>query len=182
MIAGAGGERDDDLRRGSPPSRRLERRADFEIDEDAHNVFLTDRGALAVEASLGCGSMSLPKLEPGAASRNALHAEALLRRDVDYIVRGGAVELVDELTGRVAGNRQWPDGLQAAIEAKGDCRSEPKGGSSARSRSSTSSRKYPRLCGMTATAHAGRGATGNLRPRGGDRPVAPACSASTSRT
>ena len=50
--------------------------------------------------------------------RNALHAEHLLRRDVDYIVRDGRVELVDEFTGRVAEDRQWPDGLQAALEAK----------------------------------------------------------------
>ena len=48
----------------------------------------------------------------------ALHAEALLRRDVDYIVRDGKVELVDEFRGRVAQRRRWPDGLQAAVEAK----------------------------------------------------------------
>ena len=48
----------------------------------------------------------------------ALHAQALLHRDVDYIVRGGAVELVDEMRGRVAQRRRWPDGLQAAVEAK----------------------------------------------------------------
>ena len=48
----------------------------------------------------------------------ALHAHALLHRDVDYIVRDGAVELIDEMRGRVAQRRRWPDGLQAAVEAK----------------------------------------------------------------
>ncbi|NHW87792.1 accessory Sec system translocase SecA2, partial [Escherichia coli] len=48
----------------------------------------------------------------------ALHAHALLHRDVDYIVRDGTVELIDEMRGRVAQRRRWPDGLQAAVEAK----------------------------------------------------------------
>ena len=48
----------------------------------------------------------------------ALHAHALLTRDVDYIVRDGTVELIDEMRGRVAQRRRWPDGLQAAVEAK----------------------------------------------------------------
>ena len=42
----------------------------------------------------------------------------LLLRDVDYIVRDGRIEIVDELTGRVVQDRHWPDGLQAALEAK----------------------------------------------------------------
>ena len=48
----------------------------------------------------------------------ALHAHALLERDVDYIVRDGTVELIDEMRGRVAQRRRWPDGLHAAVEAK----------------------------------------------------------------
>ena len=45
-------------------------------------------------------------------------AEYLLNRDVDYIVRKGRVEIIDEFTGRVVEDRHWPDGLQAAVEAK----------------------------------------------------------------
>ena len=48
----------------------------------------------------------------------ALHAETLLRRDRDYVVRDGRVEIVDEWTGRVADNRRWPHGIQPAVEAK----------------------------------------------------------------
>jgi preprotein translocase subunit SecA len=48
----------------------------------------------------------------------ALHARVLLRRDVDYIVRDGQIQIVDEFTGRVADDRHWPDGLQPALEAK----------------------------------------------------------------
>src|SRR5208282_1869305 len=57
----------------------------------------------------------------------ALQAEVLLRRDVDYIVRDGETALIDELTGRVAENRRWPHGLQAAIEAKERLAIQPEG-------------------------------------------------------
>src|SRR6202042_2956705 len=48
----------------------------------------------------------------------ALHAHALLRRDVDYIIRDGEVRLISASRGRVAELQRWPDGLQAAVEAK----------------------------------------------------------------
>jgi preprotein translocase subunit SecA len=68
---------------------------------------------------LGCGSLYVSDnqslLE---AVYCALHARALLLRDVDYIVRAGRIEIVDEYTGRVVEKRHWPDGLQAAVEAK----------------------------------------------------------------
>jgi preprotein translocase subunit SecA len=57
----------------------------------------------------------------------ALQAEVLLTRDVDYLVRDGAIALIDELTGRVAENRRWPYGLQAAIEAKERLAIQPQG-------------------------------------------------------
>ena len=44
---------------------------------------------------------------------------------VDYIVRDGVIELVDEFTGRVADKRRWPDGLQAALEAKENINTNP---------------------------------------------------------
>src|SRR5690606_41523778 len=48
----------------------------------------------------------------------ALHAHALLTRDVDYIVRDGRVQLINASRGRIALLQRWPDGLQAAVEAK----------------------------------------------------------------
>ena len=50
--------------------------------------------------------------------QDALHAHALLRRDVDYVVKDGAVLSVDELKGRVVADRRWPPALQTALEAK----------------------------------------------------------------
>ena len=72
-----------------------------------------------MEAALGCGNLfDEQNLRVLTAVQDALHAHALLRRDVDYVVKNGAVELVDEFKGRIAQNRRWPAGLQSAIEAK----------------------------------------------------------------
>ena len=100
--------------------RTLRAGVDFDTDEHAHNIALTEAGTARVEAALDCrgGLHETTHVALHAQLRHALHAEHLLRRDVDYIVRGGRVELVDESTGRVAERRHWPDGLQAAVEAK----------------------------------------------------------------
>jgi preprotein translocase subunit SecA len=137
--------------------RRLSPKVDFDTDEYDHNIFLTDRGAGQVERILDRGSLFTPEnASLLAAVRNALHAEYLLRRDVDYIVRRGTVELVDEFTGRVAENRRWPNGLQAAVEAKEGLNL----GSDGRILGSITLQHflklYPRLCGMTATARSSR--------------------------
>ena len=52
------------------------------------------------------------------AVQDSLHAHALLRRDVDYLVKNGAIESVDEFKGRIVQDRRWPAGLHTAIEAK----------------------------------------------------------------
>jgi preprotein translocase subunit SecA len=83
---------------------------------------------------------------------HALHAKHLLKIDKDYVVRNGNIEIVDELTGRVAENRRWPDGLHAAVEAKENCLKECNG----RILNSICLQHfltyYPRISGMTATA------------------------------
>ncbi|MGB7294875.1 MAG: accessory Sec system translocase SecA2, partial [Candidatus Aminicenantales bacterium] len=82
----------------------------------------------------------------------ALHAEALLRRDVDYIVRADRIEIVDEFTGRVVDNRHWPDGLQAAVEAKEGLARRSEGRILGSITLQHFFRLYPKLAGMTATA------------------------------
>src|SRR5262249_54391138 len=81
-----------------------------------------------------------------------LHAAVLLQRDIDYIVRDGRIELIDEFTGRVVPDRRWPDGLQAALEAKEGLAPQPHG---TILRSITLQHLlglYPKVGGMTATA------------------------------
>jgi len=125
----------------------------FDTDEYGRDVELTEAGIERVEQALGCGSLHSDENHLLLSEVNcALHARALLHRDVDYIVRGGRVVLVDELTGRVVDDRHWPDGLQAALEAKeGLART-----SDGRILGSITLQHflggYPRLGGMTGTA------------------------------
>jgi preprotein translocase subunit SecA len=76
----------------------------------------------------------------------------LLRRDVDYIVRGDRVELVDEMRGRVAQRRRWPDGLQAAVEAKEGITATAEGEILNTITVQAYVALYEHVCGMTATA------------------------------
>ena len=100
--------------------RRLVKGDDFTVDAGRRNVFLTDTGASRVERLLGIDSLyDEDNVSTTLVQVNvALHARELLRRDVDYIVRDGKVALVDSSRGRIADLQRWPDGLQAAVEAK----------------------------------------------------------------
>jgi preprotein translocase subunit SecA len=131
----------------------LEDSEDWETDENKRNVFLTDRGFDRIEEALGCSDLHSPGNYILLTEINqALHASTLLRRNVDYIVRDGRIELVDEFTGRVVDNRRWPDGLQAALEAKEGLPIRPGGRILGSITLQHFLRRYPGLSGMTATA------------------------------
>jgi preprotein translocase subunit SecA len=125
----------------------------FDLDEYARDVELTDAGIERVEQVLGCGSLHDERNYRLLTELNcALHAQVLLRRDVDYLVRDGRIGLIDELTGRVVADRHWPDGLQAALEAKEGIERQPDGRILGSITLQHFLRGYPRLCGMTGTA------------------------------
>lgn len=131
----------------------LEAGVDYSLDEYERNVFLTEKGTGVVEQIFGCGNLYDEKnLSLLVDVGNALHARALLKRDVDYIVRNGKIELVDEFTGRVADKRQWPYGLQEAIEAREGIYNESRGRIIASVTLQNFIRLYPRVSGMTGTA------------------------------
>ncbi len=133
--------------RGLTPNR------DFDTDTYSRNVNLTESGLDRAEEILGCGNLhDRENLLLLTGLNLALHAEVLLKRDVDYIVRDGIVELVDEFTGRVAQNRRWPHGLQAAVEAKEGVEVQPEGMIRGSITLIHLLRLYPKICGMTATA------------------------------
>jgi preprotein translocase subunit SecA len=133
----------------------------FDTDESGRDVELTEAGIEHVERALGCGGLHraenillLTELNCG------LHARVLLRRDVDYIVRNGRIEIVDEFTGRVVADRHWPDGLQSALEAKEGLERRPDGRILGSMTLQRFLRGYPRLGGMTGTA---RGSAAELQ-------------------
>jgi preprotein translocase subunit SecA len=153
VIAGSVEPAGGGLTRFAEIARELIEGVELATDEARRNVFLTDAGVERVEALLGGQSLFSEAGAPlMAAMRYALHAEVLLTRDVDYIVRGAGIELVDRFTGRVAEDRQWPSGLHAAVEAKEGLGPGAEGWILGSITLQHLLALYPRLCGMTATA------------------------------
>lgn len=133
--------------------RPLRNGLDFEIKVSGRNISFTETGLNRLEQRLGIPELhSAAHADTLARLNLALQAEFLLSRDVDYIVRDDAIELIDEFTGRVADNRKWPGGLQAALEAKESVTIQPQG----RILNSITLQHflelYRHLAGMTGTA------------------------------
>ncbi|WP_203745977.1 accessory Sec system translocase SecA2 [Catellatospora bangladeshensis] len=126
---------------------------DFEVIDDGRNVQLTDVGAALVERAWGGIHLYAPEnLHRLTAVNLALHARTLLSVDVDYIVKDGRIALVDEFRGRVARRRRWPDGLQAAVEAKEGLAATDEGEILATITVQAFIALYPTVAGMTGTA------------------------------
>jgi preprotein translocase subunit SecA len=133
--------------------RRFRLGVHYTVDVGAHNVALTDAGIREVEHAFGCGNLfEETNLRLHTAVQDALEAHALLRRDMDYLVKGGSIEMVDEFKGRIALNRRWPAGLQTAVEAKEGVVPKPQGMVLGSTTMQNLIALYPRVCGMTGTA------------------------------
>jgi preprotein translocase subunit SecA len=153
VIAGKTDKQGPELSRIIEVVRSLKPQIEYETDENERNIFLTDIGLSQVEEALKCGNLYEDRnLSILVNINNVLHAEMLLKRDVDYIVRNKKVELVDEFTGRVADKRHWPHGLQEAIEAKEGITSDLKGQIITSVTLQNFIRLYSKVCGMTGTA------------------------------
>jgi preprotein translocase subunit SecA len=153
VIAGALGAEEGESRRLAEVARGLRAGIDYEMDPEKRNIFLTDGGIRRVEKMLGWGNLFSPDNSQFlAAVHCALHAAVLLARDKDYIVRNGKIEIVDEFTGRVVEKRHWPDGLQAAVEAKENLPASSQGRVLGSITLQHFFQQYPSRCGMTATA------------------------------
>jgi preprotein translocase subunit SecA len=125
----------------------------YEVDDDGRNVTLTDAGGRAAERALGGIDLyASANLDVLTRLNVALHAKALLHRDVDYIVRNGKVRLISVSRGRVARLQRWPDGLQAAVEAKEGLAASEAGEILDSITIEALIRRYPTICGMTGTA------------------------------
>jgi preprotein translocase subunit SecA len=106
-----------------------------------------------VENTTGCRNLyeerNLPLLS---AIQDALHAHALLHRDVDYLVKDGVIFMVHEFKGRTAQDRRWPAGLHTAIETKEGVAARPQRIILGSITLQHLAGLYPRICGMTGTA------------------------------
>lgn len=155
VIAGESDSSGNDGIRFAEVARQLEQARHYDFDEFQRNVYLNEAGSAKAESLLGCGNLYESHNSHLLSSLNcALHVESLLKKDVDYIVRDGKIELIDEYTGRVAENRHLPDGLQAALAAKEGLQSTAGGKILGTITLQHFLSLYPKICGMTATAHA----------------------------
>ena len=133
---------------------------DYWVDEKVKQVYLTEDGHqqvedLLLESGLLHGGESLYD----AANLGVFHhlnaclrAHALFHKDVEYIVRGGEVIIVDEFTGRTMPGRRWSDGLHQAIEAKEGVPIQAENQTLASITFQNYFRLYQKLAGMTGTA------------------------------
>ncbi len=153
VIAGEDAESESLAYRVDALTREFQRAVHYSVDENERNAVLTDTGIRAVEDAFGCRNLFDDRNLPlHAAVQDSLHAHALLRRDVDYIVRNGAIESVDEFKGRVIQERRWPAGLQTAIEAKEGVPPKTSGRVLGSITLQNYMALYPVVCGMTGTA------------------------------
>ena len=125
----------------------------FTLDEYARNIALTDTGIRAIETAFGRRNLfDEQNLALLTAVQDSVHAHVLLRRDVDYLVKDGVIESVDEFKGRIAENRRWPAGLHTAIEAKEGLALKTQGRILGSITLQNLISLYPMVCGMTGTA------------------------------
>jgi len=133
---------------------------DFEKDEKSRTVSLTEAGNVRIEELLAEAGL----LTPGAGLyepqnvqvvhhvNQALRAHKLFAHDVDYIVKGGKVVIIDEFTGRMMEGRRYSDGLHQALEAKEHVDIQRENQTLASITFQNYFRLYPKLAGMTGTA------------------------------
>ena len=153
VIAGGKSARDTLAYRVDEITRRLRPTLHYTIDEHGLNVALTDDGIAAVEGAFGCGNLfDKGNLPLHTTVQDSLHAHALLRRDVDYLVRHGVIQSIDEFKGRIAQDRRWPAGLQMAVEAKERVALKTQGRVLGSITLHNLIALFPKLCGMTGTA------------------------------
>jgi preprotein translocase subunit SecA len=126
---------------------------DYEFDEKHKTVAVTEQGVAKAEKFLGIGH--LYRAENGHLVNHlqqALKAESLYKRDVDYAVVDGEVMIIDEFTGRILEGRRWSEGLHQAVEAKEGVRVQEENQTLATITLQNYFRLYKKLAGMTGTA------------------------------
>jgi preprotein translocase subunit SecA len=131
---------------------QLVKGTDFEVNEKDHTANLTDAGVRRAEKLVGvesfytAGNMEWPHLID-----NALKAHHLYKLDVNYMIRGEEIIIVDEFTGRAMEGRHWSDGLHQAVEAKEHVRVKEENQTLATITLQNFFKLYEKISGMTGT-------------------------------
>jgi len=133
--------------------------SDYEKDEKQKSIVLTEDGTEKAERMLEAAGLIEGQNLYDIANTQAVHhlnqalkANKMFKRDIDYIVKDGKIVIIDEFTGRMMDGRRWSDGLHQAVEAKEGVRVEPENQTLASITFQNYFRMYPKLSGMTGTA------------------------------
>jgi len=127
--------------------------ADYEFDKKHKTVSPMQGSIEKAERALGIDNLYDPRNAQLANHLNqALKAQSLYHRDVDYVVQDGEVKIVDEFTGRIMEGRRWSEGLHQAVEAKEGVRIQEEHVTMATITLQNYFRLYTKLAGMTGTA------------------------------
>jgi preprotein translocase subunit SecA len=133
--------------------------SDYEKDEKQKSVVLTEDGTEKAERMLeeaglieGRNLYDIANTQVVHHLNQALKANVMFKKDIDYIVKDGQVVIIDEFTGRMMEGRRWSDGLHQAVEAKEGVNIEPENQTLASITFQNYFRMYPKLGGMTGTA------------------------------
>jgi preprotein translocase subunit SecA len=132
----------------------------YELDEKAHTIILTEEGNVFLEdiyqnegvIEEGSGLYDVENITVQHHTNQALRAHKLFHKNKEYLVKDGAVYIVDEFTGRVLEGRRYSDGLHQAIEAKENVKIQNENQTLASITYQNYFRMYPKLSGMTGTA------------------------------
>jgi preprotein translocase subunit SecA len=138
---------------GDPKGAAETAGADFEYDEKHKTVAVTEQGVAKVERALRIDNLYAPQNSQLVNHLvQALKAQALYNRDVEYVIQDDEVKIVDEFTGRIMEGRRWSEGLHQAVEAKEGVRIQEEHQTLATITLQNYFRLYDKLAGMTGTA------------------------------
>jgi preprotein translocase subunit SecA len=153
IISGAGTRSADTYKAFAKIVPRLKPEVDFELDEAKRTVAPTEEGIRKVEQALGIEDLYAdPSGQLVNHLQQALKAQFLFKKDVDYVVKDGEVLIVDEFTGRIMYGRRYSEGLHQAIEAKERVHVREENQTLATITLQNFFRLYEKLAGMTGTA------------------------------
>lgn len=124
----------------------------YSVDEKQKTVLLSEQGYADAEEILDVKDLYDPREQWASYILNAVKAKELFLRDVNYIIRGKEVLIVDEFTGRIMQGRRWGDGLHQAVEAKEGLPIQNETVTLASISYQNFFLQFPKLCGMTGTA------------------------------
>ncbi|MCI5771864.1 MAG: preprotein translocase subunit SecA [Clostridiales bacterium] len=153
IISGQGEKSTDMYEKANQFVIRLRNEEDYTVDEKEKTVIFTEEGTRKAERAFGIENLSDPENNDlNHYLIQALKANALMKRDVDYVVQNDEVVIVDEFTGRLMIGRRFSDGLHQAIEAKEHVKVQRESKTLATITFQNYFRMYKKLSGMTGTA------------------------------